>query len=113
MSRPPSLLACLRVVLMAMLMLGTCLQPVFAAACDVEDVRIAFDHDANAASTSDDAGDCCANPACGDCCLHATAQLPTASVVLSGLRPANATTPTCIDFASSDASVDQRPPITN
>ncbi|GHC02508.1 hypothetical protein [Thermomonas carbonis] len=113
MSRRTSLLACLRMVLLAMLMLGTCLQPVLAAACDVEDVRIVFDHDADAASTADDAGDCCANPACGDCCLHATAQLPATQLLMTGLRPGNCSTPTCLDFASSDESVDQRPPITN
>lgn len=107
----------LRLALLVLLALGSCLQPVLAAACDIEDARIALEAGstravlsaADAGHTGDD--DRCGNPACGDCCLHAAVTLPTvlrtlafeqASIVLTPLR--------CIDIMST-YPVDSRPPI--
>ena len=114
MLRRASLANCLRMAFMAMLLLGLCLQPVFAAACDVEDVRIALDHDGGAASTTDDDGgaaDCCANPACSDGCLHAAASLPAEQAMLAVSPSRAGIAPVWLDFTSSDQPVDHRPPI--
>lgn len=116
MPRRASLANCLRMAFMAMLLLGLCLQPVFAAACDVEDVRIALDqdHDGEPASTTDaddGSADCCANPACSDGCLHAAASLPAAQAALAMLPSRTCIAPAWIDVAPSDYPVDQRPPI--
>lgn len=116
MSRRRSHPSLFRIVLAALLALGLCLQPVLAAACDVEDVRVALDgggpalsglHDDGAGS----AGDCCANPACGDCCLHATATLPAAIVATVPVLRIGGVMPPRTDFRPSDYPVDVRPPI--
>ncbi len=117
MPRRAPLRACLRLVLLAMLILGVCLQPTFAAACDVEDARIAFEHGAETAlSAADgdrtgDPADCCANPACGDCCLHATASLPAIPQTSPLSAPRVCGAPLPDGFAPCDYPVDSRPPI--
>lgn len=114
MLRRAPLANCLRMVLMAMLLLGLCLQPVFAAACDIEDVRIVLDHDGGATPDADNDGgaaDCCANPACSDGCLHAAASLPAAQAVLFPPPTSRCTAPACLEFTSSDLPVNHRPPI--
>jgi hypothetical protein len=105
---------CLRMVFMAMLLLGLCLQPVFAAACDVEDVRVAFDHEGGPGPDTDTDGgaaECCANPACSDGCLHAAASLPTEQAKLAVSPSRTGTAPVWLDFTSSDQPVNHRPPI--
>ena len=118
MSRRPPLSVLLRLALMLVLALGSCLQPVFAAACDIEDVRIALEGgDAGAVVSAADAGhmgdgdDCCANPACGDCCLHAVATLSTLSqaTVLAAAHVDDAAMR--ITDPASIYPVDSRPPI--
>ncbi|MEO8366040.1 MAG: hypothetical protein ABI538_07525 [Pseudoxanthomonas sp.] len=103
----------LRVVLMAILALGLCLQPVFAAACEIADATQAteptYGDDANATDAGQ--GECCPNQVCSDCCLHATATFDPARVAL----------PSALDFVRvsapytgvtpSDYPVDIRPPI--
>lgn len=114
MPRRASFANCLRTVFMAMILLGLCLQPVFAAACDIEDVRIVLDHEDGAASdadTDDGAADCCANPACSDGCLHAAASLPARQAMLSPSPSSVCTARLWLDFTSSDQPVDHRPPI--
>lgn len=114
MLRRAPLANCLRMVLMTMLLLGLCLQPVFAAACDIEDVRIVLDHDDGTSSPMDDDGgaaDCCANPACSDGCLHAAASLPTSQAMLSPPPSSVCIAPRSLDFTSSDQPVNHRPPI--
>lgn len=104
-------------VLMALLALGLCLQPVFAAACDVEDARSALGNDAGAAVIALDAdapegaNDCCANPACSDCCMHATASLPGAMVAGIPPMPRMEAVALGTGFRPSDYPVDVRPPI--
>lgn len=114
MSRRPSLLACLRLALLAMLMLGACLQPALAAACDVEDARVALDADAGPAAdagNAGDAGDCCDNPACGDCCLHAVASLPRLQSGMPFAPPCIAVAPLRPGTPRAVYPVDSRPPI--
>lgn len=117
MPRPSPLRTCLRLVLLAMLVFGMCLQPVLAAACDIEDVRSALDHDAGEAANAEHGersgvpGDCCANPACGDCCLHATASLPAAPHTMAIVAPRACAMPLRVGFAPGDYPVDSRPPI--
>lgn len=118
MSRRPPLSAFLRLILMVMLALGSCLQPALAAACDIEDARIALDGGAAGAvmvaadaGHADGAGDCCANPACGDCCLHAAATLPASPQAMAFALPPVVGAPLRIARAASVYPVDSRPPI--
>jgi hypothetical protein len=108
----------LRLALMVMLALGSCLQPALAAACDIEDARIALDGgSAGAVMVAADvghagaAGDCCANPACGDCCLHAAATLPASPRAMVFAPPPAVGAPLRIARTASVYPVDSRPPI--
>lgn len=115
MSRRPPLSVFLRLALMVVLALGSCLQPALAAACDIEDARIVLDGgNAGAVMAAPDAGhagDCCANPACGDCCLHAAATLPASPQALAFAPPPAVGAPPRIVRAASIYPVDSRPPI--
>lgn len=118
MSRRPPLFAFLRLALIAMLALGSCLQPALAAACDIEDARIALDGGAARAvmvavdaGHGDGAGDCCANPACGDGCLHAAATMPASPQAMAFALPTVVGAPLRIARAASVYPVDSRPPI--
>ena len=116
MSRRAPIAKFLHRVLLVLLMLGACLQPALAAACDVEDLRGAAPAGhAMVVATADrhagQAGDCCANPACDDCCLHATAFPPQALRVIAPAIASAHPIPLAADFRSSDDPVDIRPPI--
>ena len=115
MSRPANPVAMFRIVLCALLALGLCLQPVLAAACDVEDATTVIQDGVSVSDThADDAGgsgDCCTNPACSDCCLHATASVPYTALAVVVPMPAHANTPLPDDVRPSDYPVDIRPPI--
>lgn len=113
MLRRPSLFACLRMVLLAMLMLGACVQPALAAACDVEDARIALDAGNAIHADTGEAGDCCTNPACGDCCLHAVASLPAVTHASPLIPGAGIVATPVARVRPADYPVDSRPPIRN
>lgn len=107
----------LRLALLVLLALGSCVQPVLAAACDIEDARIALQagsthavlRAADAGHTGDD--DRCGNPACGDCCLHAAVTLPAALRTLAFEHVAIVLTPLRCVAVMSTYPVDSRPPI--
>lgn len=104
----------LRLALMGLLMLGICLQPVLAAACDVEDARVALDAGTDAAVAADAADgsrDCCNSPACGDCCLHAAATLPAIPQAMAFAAVRMPSPPLRAGIAASAYPVDSRPPI--
>lgn len=115
MSRPVKPVTMLRIVLCALLAFGLCLQPVLAAACDVEDATTLIQDGLSVSGTHGDtaggADDCCANPACGDCCLQATASMPHTALAVPMSLPGQASTPLPDDVRSSDYPVDIRPPI--
>ncbi len=117
MPRRASPTAFFRMALIAMLALGLCLQPVLAAACEIEDVQTALDQGAGAASVGSDAdaaggaSDCCVNAACGDCCLHATASAPGERVAGVPAMPGIAVMAPTSEVRASDYPVDIRPPI--
>lgn len=116
MSRRAPIAKFLHRVLLVLLMLGACLQPALAAACDVEDLRDAAPAGhAMVVATADrhagQAGDCCANPACGDCCLHATAFPPHVLRVVAPALHDTHPAPLAVEFRASDYPVDIRPPI--
>lgn len=119
MSRRVSSLALFRIAMMALLMLGICLQPAFAAVCDLEDVQVVLDQSAAAAAAVDRTGGsqgnsaCCANPACGGCCLHAAVPDANAMVVRAPTVPGIAVTALTSEVRTSDYPVDVRPPIAN
>ena len=104
-----------RIILM-MLALSLCLQPVSAANCDVNDVRIALDGgeatDDAAPDVDGDLGDCCASTACVDCCLHVTALPSDASLSLALPELVCSDRFVLADFRPSDYPVNIRPPIT-
>lgn len=117
MLRPVHPLAMLRIVLCALIALGLCLQPVLAAACDVEDAATMLEDGVYATSAHADgaggSGDCCTNPACSDCCLHATASVPCSALSVTMPAPVHAATPLPDDMRPSDYPVDIRPPISS
>ncbi len=102
----------LRTMLMAMLALGLCLQPVLAAACEIADATQAADstsgEDQGTAAGQDE---CCPNQACSDCCLHATATFDPIRVSVSSVPDAVHVPPPSSGPPPSDYPVAIRPPI--
>lgn len=105
----------IRWALLLVLAVGTCVQPVLAAACEAGDAGAAFAAAAGQPAVDADAGaggdDCCDGQACGDCCLHATASLqppPAVAAALPRAAPAVAPAPR---RPAHDAPVEIRPPI--
>lgn len=113
MLRCPPVLACLRLALMVMLLVGVCLQPVLVLACEVEDARAALDGGAGteAPSQPGEPGDCCDNPACGDCCMHAPATVAEPARSLPFFPQRAGPAPVHCAVISAHYPVDSRPPI--
>lgn len=96
--------AVLRILLNALLALGLCMQPVWAAACEIADASSAGEAPAADAASGErlhaadaDAGQrdaCCPEGTCSDSCLHATAGLtPGAAALPAPPAPAYAVSP--------------------
>lgn len=119
MPRRPPLLAWLHLLLLGGLLIGVCLQPALAAACEAADARIALGQESGTALTvadeghAGDAGGCCASPACGACCLHATASLPPQPLMLPASPTHACVAPRRAGPAIARYPVDSRPPIRN
>lgn len=106
-------LALARVIFVALLGLGLCLQPVLEAACEVADATQASTWaDADGADVADSGEDeCCPNQACAACCLHATANCDQASAahpLTPGIVLASASS---VESPPEHYPVDTRPPI--
>lgn len=79
-SRLHPLPRCLRLVALALLVLGLLVNPVLAAGCELEDMRVAAggSHEVAAAATDPVEDTCCPGQLCGACCTAVTV-MPLAS----------------------------------
>ncbi len=120
MSPRAALNACLRLLLSLLLVCAMVVQPALAAACDLNDARVALGVDAGTetialAGSSDDrsTGDCCGGRTCGHCCLQLMAPVPVRVQVGVALPQSTAMSALAIWHTPTHYPVSQRPPIRN
>jgi len=104
---------CLRLLALAVLVLGMLAKPILVAACELEDLgRAQVEAGYVVDDTGDSSGDaCCPGQACGECCT-ATTMLPAATVM--GRATALDTRPRANAWVESEPAplpVANRPPI--
>ena len=84
--------ACLRLLAMAVLVLGLLAKPVLVAACELDDLAAAHGQSGHLVDAigESSAGECCPGQSCGECC-SATSMLPVVPApgpaVTHGVRP--------------------------
>lgn len=118
MSRRTSTSFMFRLVLLTLLALGLCMQPVFAATCAIDAAGSALADDTGAAGIATDvdasrsSDDCCSNPVCSDCCLHAVGSLHSIRITVASVMLMSDDSQRVDTFRPRDYPVDIRPPIT-
>ena len=109
----PRLSPALHMLMLCLLVFGLVMQPVLAAACEIDDAQqvLAGSHQPVVTTDFDGSDDCCLSQNCNECCAHTVAMVPKLKVAPSLPLVASPLPTLSMEFEPTAYPVALRPPI--